>query len=81
MARWKAIYLYNGYDGVWSIIQRLRDLVGLPALPPVRLDQDDTMATGNWSARELCGLLNVDRDILDGVEGGLETGIRRERFW
>jgi len=28
------------------------------------------MATGNWSARELCALLNVDGDILDGVEGG-----------
>ena len=55
MARWKAIYLVNGYDKVWSILQHLAVIVpnSDQALPPaVVLDQDGTIASGNWSVRE-----------------------------
>jgi hypothetical protein len=75
MARWKAIYLYDGYDQVWSMIQRLTLLAGQPPVPTVALDQDGTMATGNWSARELCTVLNVDGDIFGAVNtDNLEQG-------
>ncbi len=53
MARWKAIYLFNGYDKVWSSIQNLRVLAGQSLLPTPKLTQDGTIADGNWSAREL----------------------------
>jgi hypothetical protein len=57
MARWKAIYLISGYDKVWSILQNLRLLANQPPLPTLMLDQDGTIANGNWSARELCQVL------------------------
>jgi hypothetical protein len=67
MARWKAIYLFKGYDKVWSILQSLGSLPGQS--PPATLTlQDGTMANGNWSARELCSVLN-----LEGYMGSLAT--------
>jgi hypothetical protein len=68
MARWKALYLINGYDKVWSILQNLQALTNQSPLPTMNLDQDGTIADGNWSARELCTVLDVDGDILDGIE-------------
>jgi hypothetical protein len=59
MARWKAIYLNNGYGKVWSILQKLQSLSNQPLLATVTLTQDGTKATGNWSARELCSMLTV----------------------
>lgn len=53
MARWKALYLFNGYDKVWSAIQSLRVLAGQPLLSTPKLAKDGTLADGNWSAREL----------------------------
>jgi hypothetical protein len=69
MARWKALYLFNGYDKVWSILQNLRALANLPPLVPLTLAEDGTVADGNWHARELCTQLNVDGDISDGLVG------------
>ena len=67
MARWKAIYLLNGYDKVWSMIQKLQYLAPLPSPSPIpatmRLDQDHTIADGKWSARELCTILDFSGDI------------------
>jgi hypothetical protein len=60
MARWKAIYLNNGYDQLWSILQNLRRVAGQTALATPTLDQDGTIANGNWSARELCTILNAN---------------------
>ena len=68
MAQWKAIYLLNCYDKVWSIMQKVSSLIN-QSLPPLMLDQDGTIANGNWSARELCKMLNVSGDILTGVLG------------
>ncbi len=64
MARWKAIYIFNGYDKVWSSLQNLRKIITsvpegtkkAPSYPEVRLG-DGTVATGDWSARELCRVL------------------------
>jgi hypothetical protein len=53
MARWKALYLFNGYDTVWSAIQNLNVIAGQPLLPTPTLAQDGMQANGNWSAREL----------------------------
>jgi hypothetical protein len=68
MAQWKAIYLLNCYDKVWSILQKLGSLIN-QSLPPLMLNQDGTIASGNWSVRELCKILNVSGDILNGVQG------------
>jgi hypothetical protein len=60
MARWKAIYLRNGYDKVSSILQKLQSLSKAnPAILPtvIVLDQDGTKASGDWSARELFAVL------------------------
>ncbi len=65
MARWKAVYLNNGYDKVWSILQNLRVLAGQSPLAVPKLDQDGTLVSGNWSARELCTILNVNGQFLD----------------
>ena len=67
MARWKAIYLINGFDQVWSILQSLRALAQQSQLPTMLLNQDGTIANGNWSIRELCSVLNVSGIILAGV--------------
>lgn len=74
IARWKAIFLINGYDKVWSILQTLRVLANQSLLPTLTLDQDGTIANGNWSARELCTVLNVDGNIFDGVPNAF-TGL------
>lgn len=68
MARWKAIYIINGYDKVWSILQGLYSLTNQGSLPEMTLDQDGTIANGNWSTRELLSILNVDGDIMDGIQ-------------
>jgi hypothetical protein len=60
MARWKTIYLLNGYDKLWSILQNLRRVAGQTPLATPTLDQDGTIANGNWSARELCSILNAN---------------------
>jgi hypothetical protein len=72
MARWKAIYLINGYDKVWSILQNLYTLANpnQPALPALTLSQDGTIANGNWSARELCTTLNLHGYIAGFLPGG-----------
>src|SRR5260370_5949085 len=57
MARWKAIYLMNGYDKVWSVIQNLRFLTNRSPLPTETLHQDGTLVSENWSARELYAVL------------------------
>jgi hypothetical protein len=93
MARWKALYLINGYDHVWAVAQNLW-LIANPhdSLSPIRIqlpyppewvswDQDNPnqnssfVASGNWSARELCTLLNLSGDVLDGVQNGDLTTI------
>jgi hypothetical protein len=69
MARWKALYLFNGYDQVLAMIVSLSALTNQPPPPPVLLS-DGTAANGNWSARELFSVMNFDGDLLDGVPGG-----------
>jgi hypothetical protein len=76
MARWKAIYLLNGFDRVWSVLQALQRLV-FPFLPTgttpivpstMMVKQDgwpDTIATGNWSVRELCKVVRVRGNLLN----------------
>jgi hypothetical protein len=76
MARWKALYLINGYDRVWRLMQGLQDFVNqaLKALnqpsqevvPPVLYLDDETRADGNWSARELCNVLQLPGGIYSG---------------
>jgi hypothetical protein len=71
MARLKAIYLLNGYDQVWPLVQKLRFLTN-PSPPillaqPKPLDQDHTIPNGNWSARELFSILNFAPDITEGL--------------
>lgn len=63
-ARWKALYLFNGYDKVWSAIQNLRVLSGQPLLPTPKLAQDGTQANGNWSARELIARITINPVVL-----------------
>jgi hypothetical protein len=68
MARWKAIYLINGFDGVWSVLQALQRLVApTPPVVPLTLD-DGTIANGNWSARELCKVVLVTGSLLTGTD-------------
>ncbi|MDA4118059.1 MAG: hypothetical protein OK455_06920 [Thaumarchaeota archaeon] len=64
MARWKAIYIFNGNDKVWSFLQNLRKTITsvpegakAPSYQEVKL-RDGTIATGDWSTRELCRVLN-----------------------
>ena len=64
MARWKAIYLFNGHDKTWSFLQNLRKMITsvpegarAPSYPEVKLG-DGTIANGDWSARELCRVLS-----------------------
>jgi hypothetical protein len=63
MARWKAIFLLNGYDKIWSILQNLRVLSNQSPLPALTLDQDGTIANGNWSVLELFSVLNADANV------------------
>lgn len=75
MARWKAIYLINGYDKVWSILQNLRALTNQPPLPALTLTQDGTIADGNWSARELITMLSAEPDVLGTPEGPIRPSL------
>jgi hypothetical protein len=61
MACWKAIYLLNGYDHVWSLLQALQRLAALdpPIVPPNMRLEDGTIASGNWSLRELCNVVQA----------------------
>jgi hypothetical protein len=75
MARWKAIYLLNGFDSVWSVLQALQRLAAPnPAVVPatMTLNQDDTTASGNWSARELCAIVLADNEFV--VNSGSVSG-------
>jgi hypothetical protein len=66
MARWKALYLINGYDRVWQLMRSLQDQVkpyinpdqgiNIPAV--MHLD-DGTIADGDWSTRELYNVLRL----------------------
>jgi hypothetical protein len=56
LARWKAIFLLKGGDHVWAVIQNLRALAGQAPLPNPTL-ADGSLASGNWSMRELAGAL------------------------
>jgi hypothetical protein len=75
MARWKAIYLINGYDQIWSTLQNLCTLAKQP-LSPLKITIPSSpiygtnpgkpniiplsiAATGNWSARELINVLDT----------------------
>jgi hypothetical protein len=67
MARWKALYLLNGFDALWSFLQALQQLAAPnpPVVPAtMTLDQDGTIASGNWSARELCKVVVVQGNLL-----------------
>lgn len=69
MARWKAIYLLNAFDGVWSVLQALQRLAAPnpPIVPStMHLPQDGTIANGNWSTRELCRVVQVNDKLLTG---------------
>ena len=55
MARWKALYLFRGYDTVWSVLQQLRVLANEAPLLTPQLP-DGLLATGDWSIRELCNI-------------------------
>jgi hypothetical protein len=70
MARWKAIYLINGYDRLWSLLQRLQYLAPNPIFVSgtMTLSQDNTIASGNWSARELFSLLNSEGELAWGID-------------
>jgi hypothetical protein len=67
LARWKALYLLNAFDGVWAVLQALERLVtpDPPVVPPtMKLKQDGTIASGNWSARELCSIVEASGTLL-----------------
>ena len=81
MARWKALYLFNGYDKAWSVLQSLRVLAKLPLLPTPTLNQDGTRANGNWSVRELCIVLNAGEVILDVILNGPLQGSIYESYY
>jgi hypothetical protein len=76
MARWKALYLINGYDSVWQLMHSLQDLVNealqhlmqpsQEIAPSVMYLDDGTIADGNWSARELCNVLRLPGGIYSG---------------
>jgi hypothetical protein len=67
MARWKAIYLLNGFASVWSMLQAFQRLTGLTDVPTtMRLTQDNTIASGDWSARELCTVVLIRGTLLTG---------------
>jgi hypothetical protein len=79
MARWKAIYLLNGFDALWSVLQALQRLAAPnpPVVPAIMtLAQDGMIATGNWSARELCnvvvtgGIMLTGNDYVDAADSG-----------
>lgn len=76
MARWKALYLISGYDRVFQLMRSLQDLVApymqsAPEIvPPVMYLDDGTRADGNWSARELCNVLQLPRGVYT-LYGGL----------
>jgi hypothetical protein len=67
LARWKTIFLLKGGDQVWSVIQNLRALAGQAPLPTPTL-ADGSLATGNWSMRELAAAL-VQGGTLGYYEG------------
>jgi hypothetical protein len=74
MARWKAVYLLNGFDRLWSVIQNFQTVAGLAGVPAMmRLTQDNTIASGNWFCRELCAIVIVNSKLLTGNEF-LSTG-------
>jgi len=74
MARWKALYLFRGYDKVWSLIQSLYGLAGQLATLPTLTLPDGTLANGNWSVRELCGVLILEGSAGDVIiTGGLTS--------
>jgi hypothetical protein len=52
MARWKALYLFKGYDQIWAFTQRLLVMSKKSAYPVLYLP-DGTLANENWSMREL----------------------------
>jgi hypothetical protein len=77
LARWKAIYLLNGYDQVWSILQKL-EIVAKPSTPIVPAELvyinllhpgEEFIADGNWHMRELFAIMNFD-----GLIGGRIPG-------
>ena len=49
MARWKALYIFLGYDKAWSVLQDLRIILNDPDLPA----DDGTSSRRNKSQREL----------------------------
>lgn len=69
MARWKAIYLVNRYDRIWSLLRSLELLLKPdPPIVPAHLELDDgTRADGHWSLRELLGAIRVGPLLLTGI--------------
>jgi hypothetical protein len=67
MARWKALYLFNGFDGVWSVLQAFQRITGFTEVPAaMMLTQDNTIASGDWSCRELCTVVLIQGNLLSG---------------
>jgi len=58
MARWKTLYIALGGPQAWSILQNLRLILNEPADALVQLP-DGTVASENWSARELVRMLQL----------------------
>ena len=67
MARWKALYLISGYDRVWQTMRSMQDLVkpSQEIVPPVMHLDDGTRADGNWSAREICNVLQMPTGVYE----------------
>jgi hypothetical protein len=88
MARWKAVYLVNGYQQVWDVITSLQRLwlsnPPDPANPPAAIAPtqltlaDGTIANGNWSLRELFQVVNTD---IDGVAQLIGSDPKQPIFW
>jgi len=53
MARWKALYLFRGYDKASSVLQILRTLAPLDVPDEEITLPDGTKPSGDWSVREL----------------------------
>ncbi len=78
LARWKTIFLLKGGDHLWSVIQNLRALAGEAPLPNPTL-ADGSLATGNWSMRELAGALVQGGSLgyFEGLQGVGDISVTR----
>jgi hypothetical protein len=68
MARWKALYLINGYDKAWAILQKLGHLPHQSPYQSLTLPNDGMIADGNWSTRELNRVLSANNPNTAGLQ-------------